>query len=895
MGRSDSAIVIAALLMVSFLSVPVVAAADLALNANPTNSTATTDDPAEYDITVINTGDEDLTVSLSASQESDCSGFTSNLDSTVVSVGQGESETVTLTVTVNDQASGDCVTTVNANGVASNPSENAQADVEVTTTAEGGGQYSVKLNYINPSNGAVNYDGEEDEVEWTVKVENTGENDATVQLAMASKSDCDPNGLDATVEPQQMSLDADGGEETATISVTLPEGSSTESGDHCFVLEATVSNDPNPTDQANDSINLNLKIPEVKTCDSSLQNPSHNLDPGESATNSFTLTNTGNTAWTVSAFASSEGFDVSDWVDFDTPTSRLLSEPGGSQDTTSFQFEITPDDSVEPGTVDVYIQGRAGSSIGCESLLRVNLGQVHDASLSLSNPSVSNVDPGSTASTSMMVTNTGNGQDNFALGVRDLSAGWQVELSETFVTIDGRHCNSSTNCDRKSVQVQITVPANAKSGVEYEITMYVNSQGITLEEVTATVTVAAVHGGSISLPSDSQTGRFGQWVAFPIDLTNTGNIQDSFALSSCDPNISESCEDTKWDSRFKDNQGSEISQLNVQSEETIQIFLEILVSDNINNNSESFEVRIGIVGTNILLTESLTVTVSNFNYSMAIAFESPGDDPSLMPVALPPGGSSSLSFLIANTGDGGSDEAVISVTGMDSSVLRTISANGQFLEGDRITVPANGQVTVTIDFEVLEVESGTSGIIRIGVTSKKNTGQTPSFVDLVVDIRAIHDLQINIESSSKKEANYPENSEFTIFVTNFGNIEEEVEVITSDSLRGWTVDVIGDEFKLQPGKTREVTVRVTPPSQMISDDEYSFTVIVQPKDMPVAGEPIDLVVESKIRSGSLSGEMQTNIAIGIILVGSLAVTYLFMRTRAENKMMEETLYVELDD
>jgi len=895
MRRSDSAIFIAALILASFASTPVVAAADLALSASPTNSTATTEDAAEYDIMIMNTGDEDLTVSLSASQESDCNGFTSNLDSTVVSVGQGDSELVTLTVSVNDQASGDCITTVNANGVAANPSETAQADVEVTTTAEGGGQYSVKLNYINPNNGEVNYDGGEEDVEWTVKVENTGENDATVQLAMASKTDCDSDGLDASVEPQQMSLDSNGGEETATITVTLPDGSSTESGDHCFVLEATVSNDPNPTDQANDSINLNLKIPEVKTCNSNLQDPSHNLDPGESATNSFTLTNTGNTAWTVSAFAYSEGLDVSDWLDFDTPTSRLLSEPGGSQDTTSFQFQITPDDSVEPGTVDVYIQGRAGSSIGCESLLRVNLGQVHDSSLSLSNPSVSNVDPGSTASTSMMVTNTGNGQDNFALGVRDLSPGWQVELSETYVTIDGRHCNSSTNCDRKSVQVQISVPANAKSGVEYEITMYVNSQGITLDEVTVTVTVAAVHGGSIALPSDSQTGRFGQWVSFPIALTNTGNIQDSFALSSCDPNISESCEDTKWDSRFKDGQGGEISQLTIQSEETTQIFLEILVSDNINNNSESFDVRIGIVGTNIMMTESLMVTVSNFNYSMSVAFESPGDDPSLMPVALPPGGSSSLSFLIANTGDGGSDEVVISVSGMDSSVLRTISANGQVLDGEQVTVPADGQVTVTIDFEVLEVESGTSGVIRIAVTSKKNTGQTPSFVDLVVDIRAIHDLQIDMETSNKKEANYPENSEFTIFVTNQGNIEEEIEVITSDSLRGWTVDVIGDEFKLQPGKTREVTVRVTPPSQMISDDEYSFTVIVQPKNMPVAGEPIDLVVESNIRSGALSGEMQTNIAIAIILVGSIAVTYLFMRTRSENKMMTDSLYVELDD
>ena len=894
MRRPDSAVIIAALLLASFVSTPVFAAADLALSASPTNSTATTEDAAEYDITVMNTGDEDLTVSLSASQESDCNGFTSNLDSSVVSVGQGESETVTLTVSINDQASGDCVTTVNANGVASNPSENAQADVEVTTTAEGGGQYSVKLNYINPNNGAINYDGEDDEVEWTVDVENTGENDATVQLAMSSKSDCDSDGLEASVEPQQMSLNS-GDKDTATVTVNLPDGSSTESGDHCFVLDATVSNDPNPADQANDSINLNLKIPEVKTCDSSLQNPSHNLDPGESATNSFTLTNTGNTAWTVSAFATSEGTDVSDWVDFETPTSRLLSEPGGSQDTTSFEFEITPDDSVEPGSVDVYIQGRAGSNVGCESLLRVNLGQVHDASLSLSNPSISNVDPGSTASTSMMITNTGNGQDNFAIGVKDLMPGWQVELSETYVTIDGRHCTSSSNCDRKSVQLQITVPANAKANIEFPITMYVNSQGITLDEVSATVTVAAVHGGSIDLPSDSQTGRFGQWVSFPLALSNTGNIQDNFALSSCDPNISESCEDTKWDSRFKDSQGNEISQLTVESEETVQISLEVLVSDNINNNSESFDVRIGIIGTNIMMSESLTVTVSNFNYSMSVAFESPEEDPSLMRFSLPPGGSSSLSFIITNTGDGGSDDVVIDVSGMDSSVLRTISADGQVLDGDQATVPSEGQISVTIDFEVLDVESGTSGVIRVSVTSKKNTGQTPSYVDLVVDIRSIHDLQINIESSQKKESSYPENAEFTIFVTNHGNIEEEVEVLTSDSLRGWTVDVIGGEFKLQPGKMKEVTVRVTPPSELIADDEYSFTVIVQPKDMPVAGEPIDLTVESKVRTGALSGDAQRAIAMGIILVGSIAVAYLFMRVRAENRMMSDSLYVELDD
>jgi len=894
MRRPDSAVIIVAILLTSFVSTPVFAAADLALSASPTNSAATTEDPAEYDITVMNTGDEDLTVTLSASQESDCNGFTSNLDSTVVSVGQGESETVTLTVSINDQASGDCITTVNANGVASNPSENAQADVEVTTTAEGGGQYSVKLDHKSPENGAINYDGEEDEVEWTVDVENTGENDATVQLAMSSKSDCDSDGLEASVEPQQMSLNS-GDKDTATITVNLPEGSSTESGDHCFILDATVSNDPNPADQANDSINLNLKIPEVKTCDSSLQNPSHNLDPGESATNIFTLTNTGNTAWTVSAFATAEGTDVSDWVDFDTPTSRLLSEPGGSQDTTSFEFEITPDDSVEPGSMDVYIQGRAGSNVGCESLLRVNLGQVHEASLSLSSPSINNVDPGSTASTSMMITNTGNGQDSFSIGAKDLLPGWQVEISETYVTISGKHCTSSSNCDRKSVQLQITAPANAKANIEYPITMRVSWQGITLDEATATVTVAAVHGGKIDLPSDSQTGRFGQWVSFPLELSNTGNIQDSFALSSCDPNIQDSCEETKWDSRFKDSQGNEISQLTVDSEGELAISFEVLVSDNINNNSESFDVRVGIVGTNIMLSKSLTVTVSNFNYSMAVAFESPGEDPSLMQFSLPPGGSSSLSFQVTNTGDGGSDVVVIDISGMDSSVQRTISSNGQVLEGDEVTVPSEGQATITIDFDVMEVESGTSGLIRVSVTSKKNTGQNPSYVDLVVDIRSIHDLQVDIEGSQKKETSYPENAEFTLFVTNHGNIEEKVEVLTSDSLRGWTVDVIGDDFRLQPGKTREVTVRVTPPSELIADDEYSFTVIVQPKDMPVAGEPIDLTVESKVRTGALSGDTQTAIAMAIILVGSIAVAYLFMRVRSENRMLSDSIYLERDD
>ena len=893
MRRSVLANLFVALLLASVLSPAVSAAASIAMSADSLAKEATTDDPAEYSIIITNDGDEDLTVTLNTAQDSDCNGFTSTIDTTPFSLNEGDSEEKTLTVSVNDQASGDCVTTVNAQGTYLGGQANQ--DIEVTTTAEGGGQYSVKLSYITPGNGNINYDGEDDNEEWTVKVENTGEQDnSNIQLSMASASDCDSDGLEATVEPQTMNLNS-GDSETATVNVDLPDGSSTDSGEHCFILEATVTNDPNTLDQANDSIELRLNIPEVKTCESSLQHNSHTLQPGDSASNEFSLTNTGNTAWTVSAFAMSQGLDVSDWVDFDTPTSRLLSEPGQSSDSTTFDFVITPDDSVEPGSVDVYIQGRAGSNIGCESLLRINLGQVRSASLSLSNPTLSNVDPGGTGETVLQVTNTGNGQDTFALGVVDLTPGWQVQLTQTTITIDGRHCTSSTSCDMENVVVQISVPVDAKAGIEYQVTFTVSSQGSTHGQISATVTVTPVHDGSIQIPSDSQTGRFGQWVAFPILLTNTGNIQDTFALTSCDPDIADDCGETKWANRYKDTDGNEISMMNLESDQEVEISLEILISDNINNKSESFEVRIGIVGTQVLLKHVLTATVSNFNYSMSVAFESPGEDPNTMAMSLPPGGSVSIPLIVTNTGDGGADDAVFTISGLDSSVIRTIKVGGIDVDGE-VTVPSEGQTLVVVEFEVLEVESGTSGVITIRVTSKKNTGQLPSFLEIAMDIRAIHDLQLDMETTDFLSASYPEHMEFEIFVTNHGNIEEEIEVLTSDSLRGWTVDVVGgEEFKLDPGKTKQVKVRVTPPSNMISDDEYTFTVTVQPKGMPVAGEPIDLTVESSVGAASISSETQMVIAIAVILVGSLAITYLFARSRAENMMLSESLNVELDD
>ena len=186
MKRSSSVIILTAMLLLTIASPLTAAAASVSLSANPTAQEATTDDEAEYDIIVTNDGDEDITVTLSTQQGNDCSGFSSALDQPTVSVNEGESETVLLTVSVNDQADGDCETTVNAQATGGIGSP-ASDDVTVTTTAgDGGGLYSVKM---TTDEQLKIYDGdsiESDSVVWDVEVENNGEQQANVQLEMTS-------------------------------------------------------------------------------------------------------------------------------------------------------------------------------------------------------------------------------------------------------------------------------------------------------------------------------------------------------------------------------------------------------------------------------------------------------------------------------------------------------------------------------------------------------------------------------------------------------------------------------------------------------------------------------------------------------------------------------------
>lgn len=899
MMRNNSVVTILITLMLIIISLPLASASvNVSLSASPTSQSASSGDDATYTITVANSGEDDATISLSTSQAAECNGYSSSLSDQVLTVNGGSSETTELTVTLSDTAGDSCETTVSATAVGASPGDQDSDSITVETTNEdGGGQYSVQISVKNNNPQTINYDSEEDgdQVKWELIIENTGEQSSTMQIEITSDGDCDSDGLTANSDKQSTENLGSGDTEEVEITVDVPDEGATEADSHCFIIRATVTQDPNAADRAEDNITLTLQIPEIKECESSLGKSSHTLDPSESASNSLSITNIGNTDWTAVAASDSDEANIQGWISFEGAQSKTLTEPGTSQDSHIFTFTITPDDSVKPDTIELKIQARAGNSIACEEILYVTVGQNKDASLSLSTPKLSNSQPGTTERVELTVKNIGNGQDTFAVGGTNLPSGWQITLSSTSITVNGRHCGPN-NCNEQILDVDIKIPTDALANIQYELEFYVNSAGKEHDIISLEATVAAVHAVETSLTSDSQTGKFTQIVKFPLYIENTGNIRDTFILDVCNPNINSSCSSPAWNASFSNSQGNKISTITLDPAEFMEIFADISVEDPFDNSEEVFEIRVGIMGASYQSTEIVRVTVSNYNYSMAISFQNPVNDPASASLSLPPGGGYGTFFWIDNTGNGGIDDAILTVTGMESSVLHTIKVDGQ-ISNNEISIPADSRVLVEVDLEVIEgVDSGISGTISVSVSSKKNTAQSSS-IDFNIDVMIIHDLQYTLDSSPEEiTVKYPNRGTFIAYVTNNGNSEEKVEIITPAPLRQWSVDVVPNDFKLQPGETKEIEIRVTPPVGLKDDDTYKFTIIIQPEDTPVAGEPIELVVNADTSTISLVNDFVGQFLLyGAMLIGSLFLILVFLRTRKENKMINEALLIKQED
>ena len=97
-------------------------------------------------------------------------------------------------------------------------------------------------------------------------------------------------------------------------------------------------------------------------------------------------------------------------------------------------------------------------------------------------------------------------------------------------------------------------------------------------------------------------------------------------------------------------------------------------------------------------------------------------------------------FWIDNTGDyPAGDTAVITITGLESSVSRSVFVEGVEIDNS-IQIPKDGRILVEVQMEVMEgVSNGVSGIIKVSAASERNCSQTTS-VDVMIQVMTIHNI-----------------------------------------------------------------------------------------------------------------------------------------------------------
>ncbi len=720
---SRTAFFLVSLMVVALLpmiSTPVSAAASISLSVSPGAQTVNPGDSGEYTVRVYNTGDDPVTVNLQASNEpgEDCNGFSSTIGQIPGQIEPGQYEETTMNVTVAQTVEADtaCDTTVSATISAvlgapgTDPPSEPETSTVTTTAGDGSGSaiWGVDLYFDgveDRNQKTLTYTGSSSVLTYSITVENTGQqNSTTVNLTISERDDggCGNSaGLTAELSDTTVTVDSED-TETITVDVEVPDGQ--EADDYCWEVTGTVTT-PNPTEEISDTVDLELEVPVLKECSMSLSKTSLTLNPEQEGSLTATLTNDGNSDWSVSMSRSGER---ASWVSFDGPSSGVLPYGDGSG-TKAFDLLIMPDDSENAGSSNsITIQARDGNTVKCSEVVTIILGQSFGAQLSLATSSLGPIEPGENRTSSLTVTNTGNGQDNLRISVSTPPSGWGVQLDQSTVTVNSRHGSG------KSVNVQYTVsvPIDALATESIELTFSVlpAGGGAAYQTKILTVTVSETHGMATSsiIPVDnqgyiSQTGDYNDILVFPIQVENLGNNDDVFRFYTKQQRPSSG---TNWDISFTDSQDNTQTEFNIPARQTVVINVNVLVPDvgNYNNNDIIIEVTNLEHSTNADENDdglpdnkaqfSIRAIKNNITYLMDARFgegeyNSVTLDNKAASVVLAPEGVMTFEFWIENvgtpqTGPAGllrTDLAVIDVNGLEGIATRQILIDGNLYDG----------------------------------------------------------------------------------------------------------------------------------------------------------------------------------------------------------------------
>ena len=142
--------------------------------------------------------------------------------------------------------------------------------------------------------------------------------------------------------------------------------------------------------------------------------------------------------------------------------------------------------------------------------------------------------------------------------------------------------------------------------------------------------------------------------------------------------------------------------------------------------------------------------------------------------------------------------------------------------------------------------TGEGGNLYIVVTSKSNAANRTGQATVSLSVQKIFDLNIIEPEITSFDLVYPDSYTFTVQIRNDGNVETQTEIFTSDSMRGWKLQLKGPsdcdritlsslECSLKKGEIMEITVEIKPPYGAELSDTFDFTLSVQPEEIGVIG------------------------------------------------------------
>ena len=895
-GQHRASILLVSLLLISLVPAianPVTADdsgrdANISLSITPSSQTVNPGETAEYTVRVYNNGANPVSVNLAATNEQDCTGYSSAIGQIGQPIDSGSYEETFLNVSLAQNAEGSCITTVTANAneqvtPPDQPGAPAQSTQDVETTAgDGAGSavFGVELTVDNPHK---QWSGETT-IEWDVEVENTGRVQETIDLTIdtVGGSGCTSDGsMSIDVEPSQVQLDNESSE-WVTVTLEVPEGKASDK--YCWEIEGVVSNDQNPNGSASDVEEFDLNVPELKECELTLSKSSMSIEPGETGTLVATFTNEGNTDWSVNVgFTGSHSM----WASVDGASSGMLPYNGGNGEK-EFTIEVTPDDSIEANSQkSITIQGKDGNTAKCDAEVSITVGQSRGAIMSLGNTALYNVEPGQNATTTLTVTNQGNGPDTFRVSASAPPSGWSVSLESSTISTQSRHSNEKSG----TIDVSISLPNDALATEEVTITFSVmpTSSGGSYDTQELKITVKSVHAMSGNAPAEDQTGRSDTTVQFPLTITNDGNTLDRFRFSV----ISQTAQ-PGWGKHFETADGTIVTEVDIDARTTVTMYLVVSIDGEEELESSRLTVRVTNLGDNNngdddndnvpdnQLEFVFRAILSDRDFAMdVIIMNSPDDLTRNAMLILPPGGSQTYYLMVTNTGDM-TDEAIFDFSGLSGTATRSLTFRGMPIDGP-ISIPkgwgAYNESTGTFYFDgnspligssedkifekivandlvdshspapyyaiiLMEVgvnsgaENGDGGLLEVVVTSVSNAANRSGKITISLSVETVLDVEMELMGGVEKDIVFGEignSARFEVLLSNSGNVESEFKVFSSGGLRGWSVILSSESSSicenngdhllctLDEGESVMIYAKVNPPSGDNTEVEDSFT------------------------------------------------------------------------